>query len=87
MTPFHHPRCNGTYGPPRRWNAKQRPPVAAIPVLQTTVDGIPAVISFWRPSPAELLQLQRGGVVSLCVLSPIQPVVRVGAEPDGMRQE
>ena len=75
-----HPSNNFVLGAPVGWNQKELP-CSALPVTRLVVDGKPAMVSFWRPTPEELAALNRGGTVALWVYGEAHPPVAVGVEP------
>jgi len=80
MEPTQHATNNAVLGAPANWD-QQTLSCSALPITRTTIDGYSALISFWRPTPDELQQLQAGGLVTLCVHGPIHPVVSLGVTP------
>lgn len=75
-----HPSNNGVLGAPLGWD-QQEMSCSALPITRVTIEGTPAMVSFWRPTAAELTQLNAGGTVALCVFGGIHPPVSVGVEP------
>ena len=51
----------------------------ALPVTQTNVEGKPALISFWKPTPEELSLLMTGAPVALMVMGETMPTVSLAA--------
>lgn len=75
-----HPSNNGVFGAPDGWDQKQLP-CGALPVTHTTADSIPAVVSFWKPSPEELAALNAGEHVVLWVIGGGMPPVAIEVRP------
>ena len=68
-------------GEPKGWDREKCGPVAALPIVDHTVNGVPFMRSHWRPSPAEMAALDAGGTVALDISGTDHPVVSVGVEP------
>ena len=79
MNRIQHHTNNAVLGAPAGWN-QQDLPCGALPVTRTQIDGLAAVVSFWRPTAEELAALNAGGAVQLCVLGQTMPPVSVGVE-------
>ena len=75
-----HPSNNHVLGAPVGWDQKELP-CSALPVTRVEQDGMPAMVSFWRPTAAELAALNKGGTVALWVYGVAHPPVAVGVEP------
>ncbi|SOY56849.1 hypothetical protein [Cupriavidus taiwanensis] len=80
MQRIQHPSNNDVLGAPAGWDQKELL-VSALPITRTEVNGIPAVTSFWKPSPEELARLNAGGSVSLWVIGGTMPPVALEVEP------
>lgn len=80
MNRFQHPSNNAVLGAPAGWDQSEVP-CGALPITRTEADGIPAVISFWKPTQEELAALNAGGTVALWVLGNTMPPVSVTVEP------
>ena len=50
-----------------------------LPITKTQVEGQPAVVSFWKPTPDELMTLNGGGVLSLLLIGEAMPTVAITA--------
>ena len=74
MQRVQHPSNNDVLGAPAFWDQK-RLPCDALPITRTELDGMPAMISFWRPTDDELAMLNQGGLVALHVLGAGHPPV------------
>jgi hypothetical protein len=78
MTPLKMPHTTRTLGRPVGWNdAREGATCVALPV--TDVDG--ALLSYWRVSWRERIQVLLGRPVRLTVLSRLHPPVMVDTEP------
>lgn len=77
MDKYQHPSNNGVLGAPAGWDQAALP-CSALPVTHVvTGAGNPAVVSFWRPSPAEMAALNAGEPVALWVAGSTMPPVTV----------
>lgn len=74
MNKFQHPSNNAVLGAPAGWDQKQLP-CNALPVTRAKWEGVPAVLSFWKPAPEELAALNAGGTVVLWVAGDTMPPV------------
>lgn len=79
MKKHQHPSNNAVLGAPPGWD-QQGVPCDALPVTRGTLDGIPAIVSYWLPSPEELAALNRGYAVALHVLGVAHPPVALSVE-------
>lgn len=79
MQRIQHPSNNSVLGAPEGWNQSSLP-VGALPITRTEVNGVPTVVSYWRPSAEELAQLQGGASVALWVIGGTMPPVAVEVE-------
>lgn len=52
---------------------------AALPVTQTQADGKPVLISFWKPTPEEMMALNTGALIALTVVGDKMPTVALTA--------
>lgn len=80
MQPTQHRSNNRVLGAPEGWDQGELP-CGALAITDVDVHGIPAVMSFWRPSADELAALNAGGLVSLCVPGRSMPPAAIGVEP------
>lgn len=78
-----HPSNNAVLGAPLGWDQQQLP-CGALPITRVVADGVPHVVSFWRPSPAELKALAAGALVELWVVGNTLPPVAVAVESLGV---
>ena len=79
MRPTQHPSNNGVLGAPAGWDQEQLP-CSALAITRTDWDGVPAVVSFWKPSPEELAVLNAGGSVSLWIAGQGMPPVGLSVD-------
>lgn len=74
-----HPSNNKVLGAPQGWDQAELP-CGALPVTMALDQGLPVMISFWRPTDEEILQLARGGLVALFIHGTTHPVVAMAVE-------
>lgn len=77
MNRTQHPSNNFVLGAPPGWDQSTLP-CDALPVTRCELEGMPAMLSFWRPTAEELQALAAGGLVILSVLGCAHPPVSVG---------
>lgn len=77
MNKFQHPSNNAVLGAPVGWDQGELP-CGALPITRTEVNGLPVVVSYWRPDAAYLAVLNAGGSVALHVLGATMPPVMLG---------
>jgi hypothetical protein len=80
MNKMQHPSNNAVLGAPAGWDQNQLP-CSALPITRTEWDGMPAVVSFWKPTAEELAQLAAGGSVALWIVGQTMPPVALAVEP------
>ena len=80
MNRTQHPSNNDVLGAPKGWD-QTRAAVSALPITRTEFEGHPAIISFWRPSAAEIEQLRNGALVALWTIGASTPPVALEVEP------
>lgn len=82
MNPTQHISNNRVLGAPAGWDQKELP-VHALPITDTTLDGIACVASFWKTDPAELAALNAGGLVMLHIVGRTMPPAAIAVtEPE-----
>jgi hypothetical protein len=74
MNRMQHPSNNSVLGAPAGWDQKELP-CGALPITRTECEGLPAVVSFWKPTAEELAMLNAGGSVALWVIGQTMPPV------------
>ena len=77
MNRTQHPSNNAVLGAPAGWDQEELP-CGALPITRTKVDGIDCVVSYWRPTAAELAELNAGSLVMLHVIGMTMPLMAVG---------
>jgi hypothetical protein len=80
MNRHQHPSNNGVLGAPKGWDQGELP-CGALPITRTEIDGMPAVVSYWKPTAEELAALAAGGSVALWVIGTTMPPVSLVVEP------
>lgn len=68
---------------PLGWNKSQPIKCGMLPIEDTQFDGIPAMCSYWKPSPEELAVLNNGGHIQLVIYGRQHPPVWVEAMKRG----
>jgi hypothetical protein len=82
MNRHQHPTNNDVLGAPPGVPIDE---CNALPITRIQYsDSTPAVVSYWRPSPAELALLARGSAVRLTVLGRTHPPLMLGVDGDGV---
>lgn len=74
MNCMQHPSNNAVLGAPAGWDQKALP-CNALPVTRTDWDGVPAVVSFWRPTPIEIEAINAGQPVAQWIAGGSMPAV------------
>ena len=79
MERMQHPSNNAVLGAPAGWDQRTLP-CNALPITRTDWDGVPAVVSFWKPTPAEIQATKAGPPVMLWVAGSTMPPVALMVE-------
>ncbi len=79
MRTTQHSSNNRVLGAPAGWDQAELP-CGAIALTDVIADGVPCVVTFWRPTAEEIDELQAGGLVSLSVVGRSMPPVAIGVE-------
>lgn len=74
MTPTPHHTNTRTLGTPEGWNQAELP-VVDLGITDTVQGGVPTIMSFWKPTAAELALLNGGGLVTLSIVGRSMPPV------------
>lgn len=80
MRPTQHPSNTRVIGAPKGWDQASQP-CQALAVTDQVVEGVPALVSFWQPTPDEVKVLAAGGTVALWVFGGGMPPVGIEVEP------
>ena len=80
MNKHQHPTNNAVLGAPKDWNQAELP-CSALPITRTQVEGMDAVVSYWKPTAEELAVLAAGGSIELAVLGVTMPPVMLAVDP------
>jgi len=80
MNKHQHHTNNDVLGAPKGWNQAQLS-CEAHPITRTECDGIPAVVSYWKPTENELAILAAGGSIALWVIGSTMPPVMLAVDP------
>jgi hypothetical protein len=78
MNKHHHHTNNAVLCGPKGWSQGQ--PCSALPITRTECDGIPAMVSYWKPSENELAILAGGGSIALWVIGSTMPPVMLAVD-------
>ena len=81
LNKIQHPSNNGVLGAPAGWD-QGHVPCSALAITRTEVDGLPVVVSYWRPDADELAVLNAGGSVALHVAGTSMPPVMLTVDPE-----
>lgn len=82
MNRHQHPTNNDVLGAPPGVPLEE---CNALPITRIEYScGTPAVASYWRPTPAELVLLAQGATVRLTVLGTTHPPLMLGVDGDGV---
>lgn len=63
-------------GAPKGWDQKQLQ-CGMLPIADVMWDGVQAMVSYWKPTPEELAQLNAGAHIQLSVVGTSHPPVSV----------
>ena len=74
-----HSSCNAVLGAPKNWdqNTLECRPLA---ITHTNWSGLPAVVSFWRPSKEDLEKLNNGALVAVWIAGMTVPPMFLAVE-------
>lgn len=75
-----HPSNNAVLGAPQGWKQDDLS-CDALPITRTEVEGMPAVVAFWRPSKDEIAQIQAGALIAVWTIGQTVPPMSLGVEP------
>jgi hypothetical protein len=79
MRYIQHPTNNHVLGAPGGWDQKAIE-CGALPVTCTELQGVPVMVSFWKPDRRDLEALANGGHIALWVCGAAHPVVAVDVQ-------
>jgi hypothetical protein len=77
MNPIEFEGQNLMLNAPPGWNDTQPVKCGMLPAKRMTVQGLPAMVSYWKPEPQDLARLNAGGCVELVVYGNMHPPVWV----------
>lgn len=73
-----HPDTTRELGKPENWNDEQNGECVTLPIVDVVFDGLPCMLSFWKPTPKELEMLNSNGCIELHIYGrDVHPVVAV----------
>ena len=79
MNSYLHHTNNDVLGAPKGWE-QAKLPCSALPITRTECDGIPAVVSYWKPTENEMAILAGGGSIALWVVGSTMPPVMLAVD-------
>lgn len=79
MNKIQHPSNNDVLGAPDGWDQSALT-CNALPITRTLIEGLPAVASFWAPTPEEIEAIKAGRPVLLIVMGSTMPPVMVAVD-------
>ena len=79
MNCYRHHTNNDALRAPNGWD-QAHVPCNALPITRTECDGIPAVVSYWKPTENELAILAGGGSIALWVIGSTMPLVMLAVD-------
>lgn len=74
-----HPSNTRTLQPPKAWD-HDAVPCDALPITDMVAGGLPCLVSFWKPEPAELEAIAAGRPVVLSIMGGTMPPVALAVE-------
>lgn len=81
MKPIQHTSNNDVLGAPK---GVPREECSALPITRVQyTNGVPAIVSYWQPTPEQLQLLAAGKPLWLSVWGSTMPPVSIGVEGDG----
>jgi len=81
MNPTQHPSNNFVLGAPPDWDQTGPVPCRALAATRALYpNGEPVILSYWRPSAADLAALNAGALLELAVAGGAHPPVWIGVE-------
>jgi hypothetical protein len=81
MNKHQHHTNNAVLGAPAGWDQAELP-CAALPITRINIEGMAAVVSYWKPSENELAILATGGSAALTLLGVTMPPAMLAVDPE-----
>lgn len=78
MYPVRNNICNRVLGKPEDWDDEKHGECDSLHICDSQHNGLPTVMSFWKPSPEELAHLNANGQLMLQIVGRTMPPVIVG---------
>ena len=72
MRPTQHPSNTRVLGAPVGWKQGELP-CGALAITDSDMNGMPCVVSYWRPDAADLAALNAGGLVAMSIIGQTMP--------------
>jgi len=79
MNKHQHHTNNAVLGAPDGWDQAHLL-CNALPITRIEIEGMPALVSYWKPSENELAMLTDGGSIALTVLGVTMPPVMLAVD-------
>lgn len=79
MIPARISGCTRVLGAPQGWTPETSGPCRGLPIRDEAAGDMPAMVSCWEPTPAELEAINNGGKVYLRIVGVGHPPVMVYA--------
>lgn len=80
MTPVQHPTNNMVFTKPPGLTDEECAPLTVTRIEY--LEGVPGIVSFWKPTPEELVLIAAGALVQLTVLGDGMPPVILEIEKE-----
>ncbi len=80
MNKTQHPSNTRVLGAPKGWDQAALE-CGGLAVTETTINGAPCMVSYWKPTEAEIANILAGGLVALWIIGTNHPPVALGVEP------
>lgn len=80
MRPTQHTSNTRVLGAPAEWDQNELP-CGALAITDVVWEGVPSLVSFWRPDAADLAALNAGGLIALSICGDRMPPVALFVEP------
>ena len=80
MNKHQHHTNNAVLDAPAGWDQAHLL-CTALQITRIDIEGMPAVVSYWKPSENELAMLAAGGSIALTVLGVTMPPVILAVDP------
>jgi hypothetical protein len=79
MRPTQHSSNTRVLGAPAGWDQGELP-CSALAITDSSMEGVPCVVSYWKPDEADLAALNAGATVALSICGRTMPPACVYVE-------